>query len=186
VSREEAERLLGAHGARDVDEKRLLHTIIALYDRLATLEATSRAAIAAKERAEARCREYEALFDEANPDAVNALLVNILRNLSPGRVESLARGLSGRYCEQGERITNLEQANAILEAALEAVPGPSRVHKEPGLIDGKESWMLRCGSCGEYWWDVCLPKHEHHKPDCRYIAAQAALAEARAKGEVGS
>lgn len=62
-----------------------------------------------------RLRDIEAMFDNNNPEAVNALHVNILRNFSDERVNNLLRGLSDRYC----RMDGIETALGSLVAAIE-------------------------------------------------------------------
>lgn len=44
-----------------------------------------------------RADALEGMFDNDNPEAVNALAANIQRNLSDERIEALLRGLSERY-----------------------------------------------------------------------------------------
>lgn len=63
--------------------------------RQALRQAEERAAMQARavETLHAERDACRALFDDTNPDAVNALLVNILRGLSQERIDNLVRGL---------------------------------------------------------------------------------------------
>lgn len=115
-----------------------LKTIIVLYDRIAALESRLGDGICPKHplayckfdsqaglvcdrcEADAVIVALEDMFRDDNPEAVTALGANILRGLSPERIDNLCKMLSGRYCQMGAERADWESGNTIPRSRYDA------------------------------------------------------------------